>query len=832
MNSIIGSKSNVLNNEKQRSGLPSLAATVPTNLPVDRTRLIGREQEIESIKDLFLRDDINLVTITGFGGAGKTMLALHVARSMLEHFSGGVFLIDLSAITEPALVLSTIAKTLNVQEEPKREIKDTLTDFLTNRSILFVLDNFEQLVGGAPIIADFLISNPHICMLVTSREALRLRGEQVVAISALSNEDAMQLFLQRAQSLNPAFQLTSENSAIVSNLCEKLDGYPLAIELAAMRTKMFSPQALLARFQSDLGTGSPLLATLTSGSRDLPPRQQTLRNTIAWSYSLLSDVEQKLLRAAAVFRSGFGIESLFSVAGVPEEEALESLASLVDKHLVQSMQAEIPRFMMLETIREFAREQGQFAKEWDGLTSALIIYYRNMTCSAASEIENEDATAAMARIDLEHDNLIAALDEALASLDADLFSAGIDLMDGMEHYWFRRCYFSEAGKYIDRAMQLEDQRGQGNARVSAMIHGLKGSLLWARYDFADAVEAHKKSLLFFEQTGDEVRIGRAMINLAVNLDSIGEIEQGGVFYEKGLALSQQAGDFWNEFRAANNMGTRYHHLLNENDRALTCWQFAFGAAEHLGKHYECAVVRFNMACMFYDTREFKRAGSLLTWVIQTVREKQFPQVLAFACGLQTMVLVQQQDFPSAISLFLEALQISRDVGERALILELFECGAGLCMAQKKYEPAAILLGAVEDMNPKTPMARTLPMWHGREQAFDRLRSELGNTAFQKAWERGWDINFDDLFNFIIAQFRMAEKAQVSASVLSTLTARELDTLKLLAQGKSNEEISLELVIVQKTVEKHVANILRKLGVKNRTEAAAWSIEKGLTEQTK
>jgi predicted ATPase len=311
-------------------GMNALASSVPRNLPALRWEMIGRRTEIQQIQQFLSQEVPRLLTLTGFGGAGKTTLALHVAHSLLERFPGGVFFVDISTINDPALILSAIAQAINLPEEPRRALKDTLRDFLSNRLVLVVLDNFEQVIDGAPTLAALLDENPHLRLLVTSREALRLRGEQVLPILPMPSEDAVQMFLQRARALNPAFQLTEANAESISELCAKLDGLPLAIELAATRTKMFSPQALLARLQSDLETSSPLLATLTTGARDLPLRQQTLRNAIAWSYNPLSAGEKKTLWAAALFRPTFGIETLAQVTGQPEDETIRALESLLD----------------------------------------------------------------------------------------------------------------------------------------------------------------------------------------------------------------------------------------------------------------------------------------------------------------------------------------------------------------------------------------------------------------------------------------------------------------------------------------------------------------------
>jgi non-specific serine/threonine protein kinase len=811
-------------------GMDALASSVPMNLPALRWQMVGRRAEIEQIQRFLSQEVPRLLTLTGFGGAGKTTLALHVAHSLLERFPGGVFFIDVSTINDPALILSAIAQAINLPEEPRRALKDTLRDFLSNRLVLFVLDNFEQVISGAPILAGLLDENPHLRLLVTSREALRLRGEQVLPILPMPSEDAVQMFLQRAHALNPAFQLTEANAASISELCTKLDGLPLAIELAATRTKMFSPQALLARLQSDLETGSPLLATLTSGARDLPLRQQTLRNAIAWSYNPLSPGEQKTLWAAALFRPTFGLAVLAHVTGLSEDETIRALESLLDKNLIQSTQEPSTRFTMLDTIREFVREQAQQCGQWLPLLCAFVFYFRDTVDIAASEIEHSNLATAMAQIDLEHENILFALEQALASPENDLFGAAIRILAGLEQYWFSHCYYDEARKYIEQALNLVQNRG--TSQEQAAVYGLLGTYRWSQHDFTEAADAHRQSLALFEQAGDNIQLGRSMVNLAANLDCLGDFEQADQYYQSGLALSQKHGDVWNELRAACNMGNRYHQIMHDDQRALACWQSGLAVAERLDMHYEACTIRFNQAGLFYDARDFGRADSLLDSVIHSARTNHFPQILLFAYGLQAMVATQRQDFRSARRLFCEAFQSSRDLIRLAQLVELLDGLAELCIGERQYEAAALLLGATARGDALHTTARDLPLGLERQKATTSLRAALGNALFQRAWERGKQMPFNELLAFAIAQCRPSDKKQPSDPILSTLTAREVDALRLLAQGKTNEEIARELVVVQKTAEKHVANILRKLGVKNRTEAAAWAAQMDLTDPEK
>lgn len=807
-----------------------LATSIPNNLPAIRGQIVGREKEIVAIKQFLGRDDVRLVTLTGFGGIGKTTLAIHAAHAMLKSFPGGVFFIDLGVVTDPELILPAIAKTLNIQEESQQPLAATLKDFLSNRAILFVLDNFEQLVDSALVVAEFLESNPYTRLLVTSRERLRLRSEQVIPIRPLPVEDATTLFIQRAQSLDPAFQMNQNNTAIISELCTHLDGLPLAIELAAMRTKMFAPQALLARFKSAPEPASAALDLLASGARDLPLRQQTLRNTIAWSYNLLSPGEQKALRAAALFTSGFEIEMIGRLAGISEVEALETVSSLMDKHLVQAVPGESPRFSLLDTIREFGREKIQQHNEQQGLAGVYIRLYSDLARQLAFEIENGDAPQAMSKLNVEHSNLLTALEFALESYDEQEFAAGIYLMAGLEQYWFQHGYFSEAEKYINRAVHLlAGKPMQTDAHVSATLYGLKGTLQWARNDFEGAAAYHRQAISFCEQCGDDVRLARAMNNLAVNLDELSDYENASQYYEKGLALSQKIGDTWNQLRMLNNMGIRAHQLLKDNLRADSYWQAALKLTHQQNRPFEAMSIQVNLACMWYTRQEFRRAKALLDGIIKTAGEKNFPQIRAVGCGLRGLIYLEQKDIESAASMLVDALEVSHSIGKLLLAYELFEYVALLSMAQLRYEQSAKLLAGADTHTAKEPICRVLPLPTGFDKAAATLQTALSQAGFGHAWEQGKNLSYEDLYLCALQACRIPDRKPAHNEGLSLLTGRELDTLRLLAQGKTNQEISQELFVTLKTVEKHVANILHKLGAKNRTEATAWAIRQNLLE---
>ena len=357
------------------SGFPPLKTldVRPSNLPMQRSPLIGREREVAAVAALLRRDDVGLVTLLGPGGVGKTRLSLQVAVDLLDDFKDGVWFVNLAPITDPALVPSTIAQTLGVKEAGGEPLPETLKAYLREKRLLLLLDNFEQVVAAAPLVADLLASARHLKVLITSREVLHLYGEHEYPVPPLALPDlkhlppldylsqyaAVALFIQRAQAIKPDFQVTNANAPAVAEICARLDGLPLAIELAAVRVRLFPPEALLGRLEHRL-------KALAGGARDLPARQQTLRGTIDWSYQLLDPAEQTLFARLGVFVGGCTLEAAEAVCnpdGALPLEVLDALTSLVDKSLLRqhgdrtsTLDSE-PRFGMFETVREYALER-------------------------------------------------------------------------------------------------------------------------------------------------------------------------------------------------------------------------------------------------------------------------------------------------------------------------------------------------------------------------------------------------------------------------------------------------------------------------------------------
>jgi len=475
-------------------------------LPTSLTPLLGREQETTRLCQLLRRPEVRLVTITGPGGVGKTSLALQVAHELQDTFANGVFFTSLTPVSDPTLIVPTIAQTLGLPESPSRLLFDSLKDYLHDRQTLLLLDNFEQIISAAPLLTELLSACARLQLLVTSREGLRVRGEQEFLLSPLALPDqppvetllqcpSVALFVQGAQAAQLEFRLTPQNAAAVAEVCARLDGLPLALELAAARIKLFPPQAMLARLRD-----SPL-QLLTVGARDLPARQQTLRRAVQWSYDLLDDEEQRAFRWFSVFVGGSTLEAALAVLGPPT--SLDVLDSLASKSLLRQIETnDAARLVMLETIREFGWEQLTLTAELEAARRAHAAYYLSFAEQAEPHLVGIDQKAWLRRLEVEQDNLRAALRWAIEHHAGEMAQR---MAGALQPFWLTRGYWSEGRRWLEESLAMDSGATLAPAVRAKALYGA-GILTRFQGDFARARMLLEQSLTVYRALADQTGV--------------------------------------------------------------------------------------------------------------------------------------------------------------------------------------------------------------------------------------------------------------------------------------------------------------------------------------
>ena len=516
----------------------------PNNLPHQLTSFVGREHELEKVKELFA--NARLLTLTGPGGTGKTRLALRVAEELLATTPDGVFFVDLSAVTDEALVPSTIAKELSVAEVPGRTILEVLRDHLLDKEIVLVLDNFEQVATAGPILEELLRGSPRLKILVTSRFVLSIRGEHEFGVPPLAPPDldherdlasleetpSVRLFVERARAVQPSFSLSPDSALKVAEIVARLDGLPLAIELAATRSKILTPEQMLQRLDQRL-------SILSSSTRTLPERQRTLRGAIAWSHDLLDASDQGLFARLSVFLGGWTLEAAEAVCR-PEEcglDVLDGLSSLVDKSLVRrsSPDGGSPRFSMLETIREFAEEQLGRGGDEDRTRARHAKYFLDLALEAEPHLTAEDQAEWLDRCDAEHDNIRAALRWAIAHGDTESAQASAG---ALWRFWHQRGHIAEGRKWFDEVLAMP--RGPAaTARAKALIGA--GGMAWWQRDRAAARDLYDEAVAVERERGDPVGLAEALYNQAFVIAGQ-DIDEAARVLEESKSLFLEAGN--------------------------------------------------------------------------------------------------------------------------------------------------------------------------------------------------------------------------------------------------------------------------------------------------
>lgn len=646
------------------------ASTRFNNLPAQSTPLIGREAEIEAVTQLLLRPEVRLLTLTGPGGTGKTRLGLQVATNALTVFDDGVFFVSLVPISEPALVLLTIAETLGVFLSPLRSLSESIIAHLAGKKLLLVLDNFEQVVAAAPSLTELLAACPQLKILVTSRVILHLTGEhefavqplatpdpkQTLSVEALTHFAAIELFRQRAQSIRPDFTINHENAKAIAEICYRLDGLPLAIELAAARLKIFSPQAILARLEKRF-------ELLKGGARDMPARHQTLRQAIAWSYDLLSRDEQTVFRRMAVFTGGCtldAVEALCHAMADVSISALDSVAALIDRSLLRQDQTEDsePRFLMLETIREFALEALQASGEWEKVRRAHADFFVALAEKSGPELTGAKLKVWLTKLEREHDNFRAVFKWVAETGAAE---DGLRLGSVIWRFWNVRGYLIEGREQLTTLLALPGAAQRTTLRASVL--NALAIITFQLSDYCGARPFLYESLEIARELGDKRNIGLAISNLSWTGSILGEHKAAQEWAEESLALYRGLNDKRGVSVAFNNLG----------------WAMAFSGDFNLSQEFMEKSLRLrqeiadergigfammNLGWVEGMLGRFEKATTLMEEALQRLEALGDKQLIAFVRSWGGYMFVHQGNFTRARNLLEESVLIMREIGSK------------------------------------------------------------------------------------------------------------------------------------------------------------------------
>ena len=802
-----------------------------------RSSFVGREREMLEIERQLATT--RLLTLIGTGGSGKTRLAVEVARDLAGSYPDGAWLVELAPLTGGELVPQAVAQGLGIPERPGEPLTDTLVDTLRRKELLLVLDNCEHLVESAARFADSLLDSClRLQILATSREALDVPGElrwplpplsgpdpsRPATVEELEHSESVRLFAERARKRDPTFSLSRQNAAAVAEICSRLDGIPLAIELAAARTTVLD----VGQISDRLGDS---LKLLTGGDRTATPRHKTLRRTLDWSYDLLAEAEKGMFMRLSVFAGGWTLAAAEAVGDVVEEtNVLDLLGRLVDKSLVEVSPREegSSRYNFLEPMRQYAREKLDERGKAEAVLHRHAKFFLAMAQEAEPGLEGARQAAWLERLDTEHDNIVAALSWSLErGGDTEL---ALRMGAALGEFWYLRGYLGEGRRWLEEALAKT-----GPAPTVARARALQRVSLLAIYQ-GDLDRAQGASEEGLELEGVELFRTESGIGVAAELKRTlglavvhrGEFEQATELFEESLALSREAGNGRGVANSLFRLGMM-RRVGGDFESATELLEEALALCRAVGDPALLASILVHLGMTFVFQGDLGRATAFLEEAAAMLRERRHRTFLVVALTYLGWAALFRGEPERAVALLTEGLELEREAGDKAAITESLRALACVAEARGGGERAARLFGAAEILSEvigyrQEPGDRVL-----HEPYLASARSRLGEALWEAAFAEGQAMSFEGAAEYALSvETPPAALTQPSGPEHPAgLTPRELEVLRLVAAGMTSAQIAKELFLSPRTIETHLTSIYHKLGVNSRSAATRFALEHGL-----